>query len=97
MQSMTLEKIMKNSRKIGQIRLRLPGIFKHRIALLMHKKLIKNLAKKLKSAGIQNVLHFEFSGVISLRAEGSIHSIHNTKSRLNPTYIKYIMNGPAIR
>ena len=97
MQSMILEKIVKNSKKIGQIRLRLPGIFKHRIVLPMHKKLIKNLAKKLKSAGIQNVLHFEFSGVISLRAEGSIHSIYNTNSRLNPTYIKYVMNGQVIR
>ena len=44
--SVILEKCMKNYRITAQMRLRLPGTFKHRVSLSMHKKLLNNLAIK---------------------------------------------------
>ena len=87
---------MKDSGTIGQIRCKLPGILKYRVALTKHNKLLNNLSRMLNYMGIQNILHFEFTAVISLRVERSIQSIYNTNSRLKQTNMKYIMNDPVI-
>ena len=81
--SITLKKSTKDRRTISQIRLRLPGTFKHIVALLIHKKLLKNLSMRGNSARIQNILHLGFTEAISLRVESIIRSIDNTNRRLN--------------
>ena len=72
MSSVTFEKTTKNRRTIGQIRSTIPGTLKYKLAPLMHKKLLNNLTNNVNCTGIQNVLHFEFTRVISLRVERSI-------------------------
>ena len=63
-----LKKSTKNSKTIGQIIPKLPSTLKYRVTLIIQEKLLNNLAMKVNGTGIQNVLHFKFIGVISLRA-----------------------------
>ena len=89
---MILKKSIIDSGAIGQIRPRLLTTFKHRVTIPIQEKL-NDLAMKVNIAGIQTILNFKFTDVISPRVE---KSIYNTNSKLKLTSIKYTMNSPVI-